>query len=227
MKHLLPLAALLTSLPLPAQEEPPQAAFLNVVNLITLREPTRFSLGGFRFNGGEPVPPGENSGILAIAPGTHTFTIENPAAKPDKITVALTFENGKTMAVICYDEVAEAPEGGDEGKVRARLRHSVLVEGENLGPRLSLVSLLKVPFASVDISGKPVTLIQRQAHRVEIALGDAVKIAHGGRVLAEFEIAKPIHYLGFLYEDPGGGEVGLSLIQNEKLEYQPPLKDDP
>lgn len=42
----------------------------------------------------------------------------------------------------------------------------------------------------------------------------------------EFEIAKPIHYLGFLFEHSDSGEVAFSLIENEKLEYQAPLKDD-
>jgi hypothetical protein len=46
------------------------------------------------------------------------------------------------------------------------------------------------------------------------------------RTLAEFEIAKPIHYLGFLFENPESREVGFSLIQNEKLEYQAPLESD-
>lgn len=218
---LLLLLAILAKLPsLPAQEAP-QAAYLNVVNLVALREPTRISLGGFVFNGGEPMAPGEGSGLLAIQPGTHPFTLENPAAKPDQLSGQLVLEPGKTVAVICYDETVTDKDGGSE----SRLRYSVLVEGGRTGPRLSLVSLLKEPFAAVEISGKSATLTQGQAHSHPVQLGDEIRIVHGGQVLADLPIAKPLHYLGFLFESPESGRVELSLIQNERLEYQPPLEE--
>ncbi len=222
MKTVVPfLAAILTCLPsLPAQESP-QAAYLNVVNLVALREPTRLSLGGFVFNGGEPVAPGEGSGLLAIQPGTHSFTLENPAAKPGQISGDLVLEHGKTVAVICYDEVETGKDGGRE----AKLRYSVLIEGDRTGPRLSLVSLLKDPFTGVEISGTPATLAQSQAHSHPVKLGDEVRIVHRGQVLADLRIAKPLHYLGFLFEHPESGAAELSLIQNERLEYQPPLEE--
>lgn len=205
------------------QDPAPAAGFLNVVNLITLREPTRIELGGFQFNGGEPVPPGGTSGILAIVPGTHTFSISNPGAKPDSVSGPLEVQDGKTVAVICYDEVREFKDGSRESK----LRFNVLVESDaSKGPRLSLVSLMKQPFVGVEVSGELLSLQARQAHKIEVKVGDSVKIRHEGRTLAEVDIAKPIHYLGFLFEDPKSGEVELSLIQNEKLEYQPPLEKD-
>lgn len=205
------------------QDPAPAAGFLNVVNLVTLRQPTRIELGGFQFNGGEPVPAGESSGIIAIVPGTHTFSISNPAAKPDSVSGPLTIEDGKTVAVICYDEVKEYKDGSRESK----LRFNVLIESNaSKGPRLSLVSLMKQPAVAVNVSGEPMTLQARQARQAAVKRGDSVKVVHEGRTLAEIDIAKPIHYIGFLFEDPESGDMELSLIQNEKLEYQPPLEKD-
>jgi hypothetical protein len=225
MKHplLVTILLILTNPPfLHAQDPAPEAAFLNIVNLVALREPTSIQLGGFALNGGEPMPTGETSGVLAIVPGSHPFTLTNPAAKPETFSLPLVLEAGKTVAVICYDEIKEHRDGSRE----AKLRCSVLVEGEKSGPRLSLISLLQDPFVGISLSGKEVTLSARQAHQADVKLEDAITVVHRGRTLAEFEIAKPIHYLGFLFEDPESGEVGFSLIQNEKLEYQAPLKDD-
>jgi|GEM_PF-866528 len=205
-----------------AQDPVPQAAFLNVVNLVALREPTTIRLGGFALNGGEPMTVGETSGLLAIMPGKHPLIITNPAAKPGELLLPLTLEPEKTVAVICYDELKENPDSSRE----TRLRCSVLVEGDRTGPRLSLVSLLRDPLAGISLSGKEVTLSSRKAHQATVNLDETVTVVHRGRTLAEFEIAKPIHYLGFLFENPGSGEVGFSLIQNERLEYQPPLADD-
>lgn len=205
-----------------AQDPVPQAAFLNVVNLVALREPTTIRLGGFALNGGEPMTVGETSGLLAIMPGKHPLIITNPAAKPGELLLPLTLEPEKTVAVICYDELKENPDSSRE----TRLRCSVLVEGDRTGPRLSLVSLLRDPLAGISLSGKEVTLSSREAHQATVNLDETVTVVHRGRTLAEFEIAKPIHYLGFLFENPGSGEVGFSLIQNERLEYQPPLADD-
>lgn len=205
-----------------AQDPVPQAAFLNVVNLVALREPTTIRLGGFALNGGEPMTVGETSGLLAIMPGKHPLIITNPAAKPGELLLPLTLEPEKTVAVICYDELKENPDSSRE----TRLRCSVLVEGDRTGPRLSLVSLLRDPLAGISLSGKEVTLSSREAHQATVNLDETVTVVHRGRTLAEFEIAKPIHYLGFLFENPGSGEVGFSLIQNETLEYQPPLADD-
>lgn len=203
-------------------EEAPQAAYLNVVNLVALREPTRISLGAFALNEGKPMAPGEGSGLLAIRPGSHPFTLENPAAKPSTVSGSLDLEHGRTVAVICYAETE--PDGdGNEGH-EVKLRYSVLVEGERSGPRLSLVSLLREPFVGVEISGEPATLERNRARGSPVKLGDAVRVVHRGRLLADWEIAKPLHYLGFLYEHPDSGEVELSLIQNERLEYQAPLE---
>ncbi len=225
MKRPLLFASVLTLTNLPcgrAQDPVPPAAFLNVVNLIALREPTTIRLGGFALNGGEPMTVGETSGLLAIMPGNHPLTITNPAAKPSELLLPLILEPEKTVAVICYDEIKETREGSRE----TRLRCSVLVEGDRTGPRLSLVSLLRDPLAGLSLSGKDVTLSSREAHQATVELDETITVVHRGRTLAEFEIAKPIHYLGFLFENPGSGEVGFSLIQNERLEYQPPLPDD-
>ncbi|MDH4411630.1 MAG: hypothetical protein QE273_18600 [Verrucomicrobiales bacterium] len=217
------VAYILTNPPtLPAQEPAPQAAFLNVVNLVALREPTTIQLGGFALNGGEPMPAGEISGLLAILPGNHSLTLTNPGAKPREFALPLVLEAGKTVAVICYEEIKEYRDGSRE----AKLRCSVLVEGDKAGPRLSIVSLLHDPLVGISLSGKEVTLSTREAHQAPVKLEDSITVVHRGRTLAEFEIAKPIHYLGFLFESPESREVGFSLIQNEKLEYQAPLADD-
>lgn len=203
-------------------EEVPEAAFVNVINLVCLREPTHVALDDFAFNGGEPVAAGERSGLVAIVPGRHLLTLSNREAKPDSVSVPVDLENGKTVVVICYDETKEFDDGSRETKLRAE----VLVEGEKSGPRLSLVSILPEPFVGIEIGDESITLTPRRAHAVEVALGAVVKIRHGGRVLAEVSMAKACHTIGFLYRKPSSGAVALSLVSNEKLEYEAPLDRD-
>lgn len=205
-----------------AQEpnEAPSAGFLNIVNLIALKSATYIELGSFALNGGDPVKTGDNSGVLAIKPGSYPFTLSNTAAKPAKVTGEFTMEADRTVAIICYDEVKEYRDGSEEVK----LRYTVLVESDATGPRLSLVSLLREPLTGLEVSGDPVTLTPRLAHQRKVALEDEIRIEYGGKTLAEFAIERPVHYLGFLFENVETGEVGISLIENEKLEYQPPLE---
>lgn len=217
------ISLVLTGTPFARAQEPneaPSAGFLNIVNLIALKSPTYIELGSFALNGGDPVKSGDSSGVLAIKPGSYPFTISNAAAKPAKVTGEFTMEADRTVAIICYDEVKEYRDGSEEVK----LRYTVLVESDATGPRLSLVSLLREPLTGFSISGDPVTLTPRLAHQRKVALEDEIRIEHGGKTLAEFAIERPVHYLGFLFENVETGEVGISLIENEKLEYQPPLE---
>jgi hypothetical protein len=220
---LLILPIVLTGTHLARAQEPneaPSAGFLNIVNLIALKSPTYIELGSFALNGGDPVKSGDSSGVLAIKPGSYPFTLSNAAAKPAKVTGDFTMEADRTVAIICYEEVKEYRDGSEEVK----LRYTVLVESDLTGPRLSLVSLLREPLVEIGITGDPVTLTPRQAHQRKVALEDEIRIEYGGKTLAEFAIERPVHYLGFLFEDVETGEVGISLIENEKLEYQPPLE---
>lgn len=226
MKHLLLFFILFPGSPFSAaraENEPAQAGFLTIVNLITLRTPTFISLGSFELNGGEAVKSGDTSGILAIKPETYQFTLSNEEAKPAKVTGNFTMEQGKTVAIICYDEVKEYRDGSREEK----LRYHVLIESDaQPGPRLSLVSLLKEPEVGIEISGAPATLSPGMAHQPKVSLNDNIEISCRGRRLSQFEITKPNHFIGFLFENPETGEVEISLIQNEKLEYQPPLETE-
>lgn len=225
---LIPLAILLTAAPglsSGEQEETPEAGFLNILNLIGLESPTYIELGGFALNGGGAIKPGEGSGVLAIKPGTYPFTLRNAGASPETVTVDFTLEAGETVAIICYDEGKVYRDGSEEVK----LRHTVLAESDSTGPRLSLVSLLREPSVVVEVSGDSVTLAARRAFQKKVALGDEIEILHQGRTLAAFAIDRPVHHIGFLYQTPGktGSDgVELSLIEQEKLEYQPPLETE-
>jgi hypothetical protein len=215
----------LSALPLSGQETSalPQAGFLNVVNLVTLKEPTYIDLGGFKLNGGEALVAGESSGVLAIIPETYAFTLSNSGAKPESISGSVMIENGKTFAIVCYDEVKEFKDGSKESK----LRYNLLVEADEIGgPKLSLISLLDDSIVGVEVCDEAVTLSDRIAYQRKLNLKDELKISIKGRLLTQLEVSKPIHYIGFLFKDPETGEVALSLIQNEKLEYHPPLETE-
>ncbi|MDP4584177.1 MAG: hypothetical protein NWR21_06645 [Verrucomicrobiales bacterium] len=221
--HFLFLSIVLTGTYHVLAREAPEAAtagFLNVVNLVGLKSHTFIELGTFALNGGEPVRPGGSSGVLAIKPGSYSFTLSNAAAKPAEVTGDITMEADSTVAIICYDEVKVYRDGSEEVK----LRFNVLVESDAVGPRLSLISLLREPSVGLEVSGDRVSLVPRQAHKRKVALEDEIRIEYGGKTLAEFAIERPLHYLGFLFENIETGEVELSLIENEKLEYQPPLE---
>jgi len=226
MKVLHYLAILLAILPstLRAQNEQPEAGFLQFVNLISLPEPTFIKLASFDLNGGEPVAPGDTSGILAIKPSEYTFTLSNKGAKPRSISGPLSIANGSNVVVICYDETKELNDGTTESKIKFNLLTESL---ESEQPRLSLVSLLKTPSVQINVEGKPVMLHERRAYRRDVEMDEVVTITMGPKTLGEIEIPNRSHYICFAYRDPETGEEGLSTIQNEKLEYHPPLEEEP
>jgi len=207
-----------------AQDDlPPQAGYLQVINLVSLKSPTYINLGSFAFYSGNPIPTGESSGTLAIKPKTHTLLVRNDAAKPKEATTPVEIIHGRNVVVICFDEMVEYKNGSKETK----LRFSLLVETPNSEEyRLSVVSLLRQQEVAAVIGGTPATLLYRKAHKVDAKLDEVVGVSVGAKSIGVVEILKPAHYIAFLYEEPETGEISLSVVQNEKLEYQAPLPDE-
>ncbi|MEM9280835.1 MAG: hypothetical protein AAGA96_03335 [Verrucomicrobiota bacterium] len=209
-----------------ANNPAPEAGFLQFVNLISLKTPTHIRLSNFDLNGGEAILPGDTSGILAIKPNEYNFTISNEGAKPASISGPISVVNGQNTVVICYDEASEEKEE-EEDQPLPKLRFNLLTESlESDLPRLSLVSLLKVPAIEVRLSGKLIMLQERRAHRQSVEIDDVINVTKDGKSLGGIEIEKRSHYIAFIFLDPETGEEGISIVQNEKLEYHPPLEDD-
>jgi len=207
--------------PLAAQN--PEAGFLKVVNLVSLKTPTYIRLGKFEFDDGRPVAAGDDSGTLALIPDTYTITVTNAGAKPKSASVDFETENARNVVVMCYDEQVERK----DGSIVSKLKFTLLTEAPaDDKPRVSIVSLLKQTTVPVSIDGKTTILADRNAHRIEPEIEDTIEIRVDNKDVGEIEITKPTHYLAFLYRDPETNEVALSLIQNEKLEYHPPLDED-
>ncbi|MDF1823342.1 MAG: hypothetical protein P1U68_01800 [Verrucomicrobiales bacterium] len=224
---------LLTALALPgisalptlsAQEDfTDQAGILQVMNLVSLKTPTYMSLDAFKFNRGEPVEIGSGSGSLALRPGELTFSIANPGAKPATATLPINIENGKSVVVICYDEVKSFKDGSEE----ARLRFSVLTEAPpTTVPELTLVSLMTEESISLSIEGRPYRVKPKSPVDIDIADKETVAIKSGKKTLIDFESERPGHYIVFLFQDPEAGEPSASLVHNETLEYHPPREED-
>ncbi len=209
---------------LTAQEDPStQAGMLQVMNLVSLKTPTFMSLDGFKFNQGEPIEIGSGAGSLALRPSSLTFSIANPGAKPTTASLPVEIENGKTIVVICYDEVKQFKDGSEE----AKLRFSVLSEAPpTRNPELTLVSLLTEKVASLSIEGRPFLVQPKMPLKVEIAGKTSIAIKSSNNTLIDFETERPGHYLVFLFEDPETNALSASLIHNEKLEYKPPLAEE-
>ncbi|MEX2579166.1 MAG: hypothetical protein WD342_08910 [Verrucomicrobiales bacterium] len=204
-------------------EDAPEAGFLKVVNLVSLATPTYMRLGDFEFDGGRAIPTGDDSGTLALRPDTYTFTVANEGAEPASASIDVEVEDGKNRIVVCYDEIVELRNGRSEAKLRLNLLREAPADE---GPRLSLVSLLKRAAVPVEINGEASVLRDRQAHRAEPEIGEVVEVRVENERVGRIEVAEPVHYLAFLYRDPASGEVALSLVRNERLEYHPPLEDD-
>lgn len=200
-----------------------QAGYLQIINLVSLKSSTFITLGRLRINQGDPIPTGESTGILAIKPKTHNLLVRNDAAKPKEATTPVEIQHGHNVVVICFDEMVEYKDGSKE----AKLRFSLLVENpDTKGSRVSVVSLLRQPEVPAIIGKVPATLAYRKAYKVGAKLDDVLGISVAGKSVGEIEVLKPAHYIAFLYEDTETGEVSLSVIQNEKLEYQAPLPDE-
>lgn len=221
----LTLTLSLTDTPLRGQEQDPATAagFLQVINLVSRKSPTTLSLEGFQFNRGEPVAVGDGSGTLALRPGEFTLELRNPGAKPDLATLPITVENGKSSVVICYDEIKVR----DNGEEEVKLRFSLLTEAPEADvAKLTIVSLLREETLPLSVEGSPYLAAPKSPLKIDIAGRETVAIRSGSDTLIDFESERPGHYLVFLYEDPETGDVAASLIQNEKLEYHPPLEED-
>lgn len=215
------LAFLYISPPLEAQQ--PEAGFLKVVNLVSLRTPTFIRLGNFEFDDGNPIPAGGDSGTLALKPDSYTISVSNEGTDLASNSVDFEIENGRNVIVMCYDEAMEKK----DGSLSSRLRFNVLSESTpSEKPRISVVSLLRKSSVSIQIGAENVLLSDRQAHRIDPEIGDSFKIRFNGNLVGEIEVSEPTHYIVFLYRDPKTDDVAMSLLMNEKLEYHPPLEDD-
>jgi len=203
--------------------EPVAAGFFKAVNLVSLETPTRMRLGKFEFDEGRPIAAGDNSGTLALKPDEYTFTVSNEGATPASRSVAIPLQNGAHVVAMCYDETVESDDGGAETKLRVNLLREAPPTDE---PKVSLVSLLKESIVSVQIAGKGAMLHDRRAHRIEAAIDEVIPVRHDGETVGEIEVTEAAHYIAFLFREPESGAIALSLIQNERLEYQPPLEEE-
>lgn len=227
MKRLLTLIFLFeisTNSSLQAQENfTDEAGILQVMNLISLKTPTYMSLDKFAFNRGEPVEIGAGSGTLALRPSELTLSIANPGAKPETASLPVKIENGKSIVVICYDEVKKFEDGSEE----AKLKFSVLMEAPQTEiPELTLVSLVEEKAVPLSIDGRPYQVQPKRPIEVDISDKETVAIRSGNKTLIDFDSDRPGHYIVFLFVDPETGEFSASYLHNEKLEYHPPLEDD-
>lgn len=212
-------------LQLPAQDENAlqSAGFLQVVNLVSQTSPTYLALDNFEFNRGDPIEVGVGSGTLALRPGKFDLRLSNAIAKESDISLPVTIENGKTMVVICFDEV----ETLDDGTEEVTLHFSQLIESpETETSKLTVVSLLEGINLPLSIMGRPFLAAPKAPIRAEIGDIESVAIQSQGKTIIDFESNRLGHYIAFLFRDPQTGEVNASLIHNERLEYQQPLGDD-
>lgn len=222
---LLLFVVLLSGRPTFAQEEaaPNSVGFLQVVNLVSQKSPTYLSLEGFAFNRGEPIEVGGGSGTLALRPGEFDLILSNEIAKPTSSSLPVKIENGKTVVVLCYDEIREKSDGEKE----VRLRFSQLTEApESDVAKLTVVSLFVGREITISIEGRPFLVAPRAPIQVDIEGKESIAIRSEGRTLIDFETDRPGHYLVFLFRDPDLEELSASYLHNEKLEYTPPLEEE-
>jgi len=219
------LLVTLISSPLNGQEENAidGVGFLQVINLVSNKSPTFMSLEGFKFNRGDPIEVGGGSGTLALRPGEFNLNLANAVAKPASASLPINIENGRTAVVVCYDEVKNFEDGSEEIK----LRFTLLTEApETEIAKLTIVSLVHERTTPLSIDGRPFLAAPKSTLKVNIEGKDSVAIRSKNETLIDFESDRPGHYIVFLFDDPKTGGLAASLIQNEKLEYQPPLEDD-
>ncbi len=199
-----------------------RAGFLQMVNLVSLKTPSFIEVAGLSMAGGEPVPTGESSGVVALIPNIYRFSVANESAKPRSRGGSVTVENGKNVIIVFFDEEKEYRDGSKETKLRFTIFREL---GGNPGAKLSLVSLSNRESLKITAGLKRLTLAGRRSQVIEVELEDEVDIQFEGESLGEIEIDKPIHYIGFLFDNPETGEPEMSVIQEQRLTYQAPIDD--
>ena len=184
--------------------------------------PTFLSLEGLKFNRGEPIEVGGGSGTLALRPGKFTLKRTNAIAQPTSASIPIQIENGRTAVVVCYDEVKLFEHGSEEVKIR----FSLLTEApESEIANLTIVSLLHEKIVPLSLDPPLYRAAPKSPLKGDLQDRDIVAIRSENETRIDFESDRPGHYIVFLFDDPETGELAASLIQNEKLEYQPPLEE--
>ena len=205
------------------KDEVPVAGFLEIVNLVSLKTPSYLQIADIKIMSGEAVPAGETSGVLALIPGSYPYSIRNTGAKPASLKGTVKIENGRTFALIFFDEIGKKK----DGSIRHQLR-SVLLTRQHEKPkaRLSIVSLSRKPEITIKAGSERIVLREKAARDIAVKKNDTVALAADSGVIGEIEIDKAIQYIAFLYDDPATGNLALTVIKNRRIAYDPPMEKE-
>ena len=208
-----------------SQEEPgetPVAGYIEIVNLVSLRKPSYLKIADIKIMSGEALPTGETSGKLALIPGSYPYFIRNAGAKPATLNGTVKIENGKSFALVFFDELRKKKDGTVEHKLR-----SVLLTRQHEKPksRLTIVSLSRKPSIAIKAGTVRVVLKERAARDIQVKKNDTITLSADSEAIGEIEILKPIQYIVFLYDDPESGKLSMSVISNQKVAYDPPMEE--
>lgn len=216
-----------------AGSEVNEVGFIQIVNGVATDRPTFISFGDVE-NGKSEIPAGASSGIMGLPPGDYAFEVSNKRCKPDALRGSITLEAGKTFALVFFHDVEMPKEGEGSGEEedaepRYRLRHTAMTrQHDHDEPKLSLVSLSHQDSISVSVDGKFVNLPQYQAVDMKVEAGATVEVKRNDEEIGVIEVIAPVHYLGFLFDDPDSGKAGLGFtqIQHQRIVYDPPTEGD-
>lgn len=210
------IALLLASLvSLKAQDE--ESSYLKVVNLIDTGADSIFSLDGYIFKRGNPVPSGFASGAFKLDPGSHTIAMNNKGAKNDRYKVSLEMAAGSTHSVLFYSEKEVRKNSKGEQVEVFEIKHKVMQGQDEIGePRLTVFSLCSAEVLDFAVRKKAYKVGRNQSIQIPVSLENVTITKLDGTKIGVVEIISPFHYVVIIDDKAPDGKYRFTFFEQRQ-----------
>jgi hypothetical protein len=192
-----------------------EVGFLRIINAITQGHGTTRVL----IDGEDLYPkgyqPGQRSGGIGLAVGSHTVTFEKNGVKSG--TTKIDLSAGETITLIGFAE--KIPTDDDDGPARWMTKILKLKQSDpEHGYRMTLLSVCEADEVTVDatIAGKTIaTAHVKRLKSAHIDLGasrNEAMIKVGGRIITTVSPDEPGNHVVVLYQDEAGKVRALTFF---------------
>jgi hypothetical protein len=202
-----------------AQESEVAVGQVEIINAIDVETVTKVQVGQLKMMGGQGMPAGSTSGVLALFAGQHSVMIENALCTPSSLKHSLEIEVDKAFALILYADTKVADDGTavHEPKI-LELKKQV----EGVKPELVLVSFSRKATVDITMNGKVTPLPAKLPKEVDVKMEDSITFKQGGEPIGMVEILIPGNYIVFFFDKPEGGGLDCVVLEHTKFIYDPP-----
>jgi hypothetical protein len=196
-------------------EASPEVGFLRIINAITQGHGTTRVI----IDGEDLYPkgyqPGERSGGIGLAAGTHTITFEKNGVKSG--TTKIDLQRGETISLIGFAE--KIPAADDHAPARWATKILRLKQSDpERGYRMTLLSVCEVDEVTVEAIASAKNIATAHVKRLtstHIDLGNSrseAMVKVGGKIITVVSPDEPGNHVVVLYQDAAGQIRALTFF---------------